>query len=169
MSTYQTQVYCNECNVKDSAAVLRVVLVAYQSSLFFNVASDRGGTGESVLFLEPGENRWPQAVETNWFEKEYQKEIPEAWFNGGDLTDDESVKYDDALYEAYGTRGDEGFVQMLLALVPYLSGPLTVQAIVYDAARGGPVDACEWHVTPGATTVEINRFRHSPDYVRELR
>jgi hypothetical protein len=51
-------------------------------------------------------------------------------------------------------------VKMLAALAPHLATPLTVQAIEYEENEWAPVRACEWHVQPGATTVEVNQFLH---------
>jgi hypothetical protein len=48
--------------------------------------------------------------------------------------------------------GDEGFLNLLRDLGPYLATPLVVQAVTMD--RHEFVDAKEWIVRPGAKEVE---------------
>jgi hypothetical protein len=53
-----------------------------------------------------------------------------------------------------------GFEEFLAAIAPLLAEPLTIQAIGFENCRF-PLSACEWHVKPGSTEVEVNGFRHS--------
>ena len=61
--------------------------------------------------------------------------------------------------DEYG-EGADGFVQLLKEIAPCLEEPLTVQA-VGSTKCWFPLSACEWHITPGSTQVEMNEFRHS--------
>lgn len=55
---------------------------------------------------------------------------------------------------------DIGFDEFLKEVAPCLGEALTIQAIGTENCRF-PISACEWHVRPGATEIEINGFRHS--------
>jgi hypothetical protein len=164
MSVSLTHVYCNECEVKDAPAVERV-LAQYHSSLEFAVDNKAGCPQRPVLVPEVSsgydESEWPQAVDVDEFEQEYEEVLPEPPLDGEEWSDADWDRYFDTLYEAYLKHGDEGFVQMLSALGPHLATPLTVQAISFDSGGWDPVVACEWHVKPGSTTVDVNQFQHS--------
>ena len=60
----------------------------------------------------------------------------------------------------YDEDPDDGFVQFLLDIAPCLAEPLTVQAVGAEKCRF-PLSACEWHVRPDSTEVEVQGFHHS--------
>lgn len=60
----------------------------------------------------------------------------------------------------YDEDPDDGFTQVLLDIAPCLAEPLTVQAVGAEKCRF-PLSACEWHIRPGGTEVEVQGFHHS--------
>jgi hypothetical protein len=62
----------------------------------------------------------------------------------------------------YDVDSYDGFEQFLRDIARCLAEPLTVQAVGFEGCRF-PLAACEWHVRPGGTEVEVTGFRHSRD------
>lgn len=62
----------------------------------------------------------------------------------------------------YDDDPDDGFAQFLLDIAPCLAEPLTVQAVGSEKCRF-PLSACEWHIQPDGTEVEVQGFHHSCD------
>ena len=60
----------------------------------------------------------------------------------------------------YDEDPDDGFAQFLLDIAHCLAEPLTVQAVGSEKCRF-PLSACEWHIRPGGTEVEVQAFHHS--------
>ena len=54
----------------------------------------------------------------------------------------------------------DAFEDFLFAMAPFLAEPLTVQAVGVENCRF-PISACEWHVLPGADSIDVTGFRHS--------
>ena len=54
----------------------------------------------------------------------------------------------------------DGLEDFLKEVAPYLAEPLTVHAAGAEKCRF-PLSACEWHIRPGETTIEVNGFNHS--------
>ena len=85
----------------------------------------------------------------------YGYDWPEAWkITDGVGREDFAPDYDD--------DPDDGFAQFLLDIAPCLAEPLTVQAVGSEKCRF-PLSACEWHVRPSGTEVEVRGFHHSWD------
>lgn len=63
----------------------------------------------------------------------------------------------DDLDPDWDADGDEGFLQLLQDIAPYLTDALVVQAVGAEACRF-PLAACQWRVQPGASEVEVNGF-----------
>jgi hypothetical protein len=62
----------------------------------------------------------------------------------------------------YDADPDDGFGNFLREIAPFLAEPLTIQAVGMQNCRF-PLSACEWHIRPGATDIEVNCFRHPVD------
>ena len=62
----------------------------------------------------------------------------------------------------YNDNSELGFEAFLKEIAPHLAEPLTVQACGSENCRF-PISACEWHIGPEMTEMEINGFRHSLD------
>jgi hypothetical protein len=60
----------------------------------------------------------------------------------------------------YDLHPADGFEEFLKEVTPLLAEPLTVQAIGSEHCRF-PISACEWHVRPGDSAVEITGFKYS--------
>jgi hypothetical protein len=60
----------------------------------------------------------------------------------------------------YDVDTGEIFEEFLRDIAPFLAEPLTVQTVGTEHCRF-PISACEWHVLPGATTIEVAGFKHS--------
>ena len=60
----------------------------------------------------------------------------------------------------FNVDSGEVFEDFLKEVAPFLNEPLTIQAIGAEKCRF-PIGACEWHVLPSATEIEVNGFRHS--------
>jgi hypothetical protein len=60
----------------------------------------------------------------------------------------------------YDLDSADGFEEFLKELAPFLAEPLTVQAVGSERCRF-PISACEWHVRPRDTVVEVSGFRYS--------
>ena len=71
----------------------------------------------------------------------------------------EGVNMDD-FEPDYEDDPSDVFEDLLKELAPFLDEPLTIQAIGAEKARF-PLSACEWHVQPGDTKIEVLGFRHS--------
>jgi len=54
---------------------------------------------------------------------------------------------------------EDGFADFLKEMLPYLAEPLTVHAVGTENCRF-PISACEWHVRPCTTEVEVNGFHY---------
>jgi hypothetical protein len=80
---------------------------------------------------------------------------PEAWKLPDGVACDEFDPYTGELYE----EGGDGFRQLLQDMAGHLEEPLTVHA-VGNTRYWFPLAACEWHVQPGSTDVDINEFQH---------
>ena len=80
---------------------------------------------------------------------------PEAWKLPTGVAAEDFNPFDDE----YDELGAEGFAQLLRELALHLEEPLTVHAVGCIQCRF-PLSACEWHIEPGATVVEINEFRY---------
>ena len=106
-----------------------------------------------------------------FFDGDFQAEIQEDGDNGGSYLS--ICGYDwpgawkipdgvakDGYEPDYELDPDEGFDEFLKEIAPFLAEPLTIQAIGTEKCRF-PISACEWHVRPGATEIEVNGFRHS--------
>jgi hypothetical protein len=85
----------------------------------------------------------------------YGYEWPGAWKIPDGVSPDEfEPDYDQDLYD--------GFAEFLREIARYLAEPLTVQAVGFEKCRF-PLSACEWHIEPGGTVIEVCTFRHSGD------
>lgn len=139
MSEFTVVVSSNRPRLKDAEAAQRVMSrFSVDRELNFGVRVYRE-TGEPHLVLWGYE--WPEA----W-------PLPE----GMDAADFDPYQ-DETIY----AQGADGFKDLLLELAPYLAEPLTVQAIGNTGSLF-PLSACEWHVEPRGTTVNITEFRGEP-------
>jgi hypothetical protein len=115
-----------------------------------------GETGTLVLQWESiFDNPWPSAVR--------MAELPPDDACPDD--DDAAEAAFDAYFELHDAKGDQGVIELLLKLAPFLAGPLTLQAAEFssDGWFGG---AQEWTIRPDATAVEcheINGFDNGAD------
>lgn len=99
---------------------------------------DEAGNLEVVLANNPDlEDEWPQAI------KPSQLPSREAYA--------EEYEWEDAVDFAFGEKGDEGFLELLLEMAPYLESPLIILAIQHPDADS---DAKVWLVQPAATEVQ---------------
>jgi hypothetical protein len=141
------ELFVSKTKVNDAGAVRRV-LAGYFCTVTFEVA-DATEPGAGTLLggpwqygpAEPNDFDWPQAVK----EELLDRPVPDA---------------DAFVALVLDRHGDQGFVDLLRALAPYLASPLTVQA-ARRFGEGQPIHAREWHVKPGATEVEVNTFKHA--------
>ena len=136
--------YChvalNRVTVKRPAAV-RDLLEQYETRPLLEVMGGDADTGLLVLAADDddGNNRWPSAVRV----EDLPAEDDDA--SAGDC--------DEAVEELHEADGERGLTELLLALAPFLTSPLTLQAADYSA-DGCFAAAKEWTVRPGATAVE---------------
>jgi hypothetical protein len=136
MSEFTVVVACNRPRLIDLGAAQRVVSrFSVDRELNFGVRVHRD-TGQPYLVLCG--YKWPDA----W-------PLPE----GTDAAGFDPYQ-DDTVY----AQGAEGFKELLRQLAPFLAEPLTVQAVGNTGALF-PLVASEWHIEPGATTVNITEFR----------
>jgi hypothetical protein len=107
---------------------------------FSHVDLERHPDGTKTLRLRG--NAWPRAIRTDRLRT--SEEYP-------------------AILDEYG---DKDFIEFLQELGRHLVDPFLLQAI----ERWGltePLDAREWYVQPGSTTVEVNGFKHGYDGIDE--
>lgn len=62
----------------------------------------------------------------------------------------------------YDVDPGDGFAEFLREIASCLDEPLTVQAVGSEKCRF-PLAACEWHIKPDTTEIEVCWFRHSAD------
>ena len=62
----------------------------------------------------------------------------------------------------YNVEPYDGFQEFLRDIASHLVDPLTVQAVGSEKCRF-PLSACEWHILPRGSKIEVNEFRHSLD------
>lgn len=120
----------NTAMVSDLDAV-HAVLSKYEIDGDIHSRREKGGRGGMIRIR--GEETWPRAVKRD--------ELPPP----NDTDDDGWL---DVMFE----KGDQGFLDLLLALAPYLTTPLVVQSVTID--RQYFFNAQEWIIRPGATEVE---------------
>ena len=70
----------------------------------------------------------------------------------------EGVKRDE-FEPDYDVGSYAGFELFLKEMAPHLAEPFTIQAIGFERCRF-PLSACEWHIGPDSTVIEINDFKH---------
>jgi hypothetical protein len=127
---------CNQPKLKDHLAVERV-LASYYLDPDMNVGMGFDQeTGVPYLFL-------------------YGYTWPEAWKLPPGVKPEEFCPYEAELYE----DGADGFVELLKELATFLAEPLTVQGVGFTKCCF-PLSACEWHVEPNGTEVQLSEFGH---------
>jgi hypothetical protein len=89
--------------------------------------------------FDPEDADWPSVVRT--------AELPDQ--DDAFASDDESRLHDE--------RGQQGLMDLLLALAPYLAEPLILQAASFDST-GEFYSTAEWTVQPGTTSVEFKEI-----------
>ncbi len=122
----------NTAKVSDLDAVY-AVLREYETDC--DILSRRDEDGRGGVIRIHGEETWPRAVKRD--------ELPPP----NDTNDG-----DDAWLEVMFDKGDQGFLDLLLALAPHLTVPLVVQAVMLDGVDF--LGAKEWILRPGAKEVE---------------
>lgn len=139
MSMGCTCVLTNGAKIKDEVAVGRVLDerdIRPPMAVVRNAGAARLTLGEGEL---PDVLEWPSAV--------YADEMPSPYeFDDDDLLEDAEL-------EVHEDKGEQGFIDLLVALAPYLDEPLIIQAAEFNTA-GEFYRAAEWTVRPGATAVE---------------
>jgi hypothetical protein len=134
MATFMAVTACNGPRLSDSEGTQTVIERYYWDGNVVPVIRKDKTDGQSHLALHGSD--WPGA----W-------RIP-------DGTNKEKFEPDSKLDPT------DGFEEFLKELAPFLAEPLTVQAVGSAKCRF-PVSACEWHVRPGETAVEVTGFRYS--------
>lgn len=124
-----------------SPEVVHDILLQFDLLLELQVVN--GNDGKSELAFVTSEHMgvdWPSAVQV--------EDLP-------DTTNDD--EWFDAAAKVHDEQGQQGLVQLLLALSPYLNETLTLQAAIFWA--DGYFDkAKEWTIRPGATEVEVKEI-----------
>jgi hypothetical protein len=137
MAEFLATTASNSPKVRDAAAVERVLAGYFVDPDFHIGVNYDHDTGEPYLFL-------------------YGFVWPEAW----PLPEGMSPQEFDPYTEDTFPEGAQGFTQLLKALAPHLTEPLTVHAI--GAAKCSfPLSAMEWHIAAGSKRVKVTEFRHS--------
>ena len=128
---------CNDPKINNHEAVEKILASYYTDPDFQVGVGFDEESGEPYLFA-------------------YGYVWPEAW----KLPDGTKREVFDPCEEDRYEEGDDGFIQLLLEIAPYLAEPLTVQAIGSIKCRF-PLAAGEWHLKPGGRKVRTNGFRAS--------
>jgi hypothetical protein len=137
MADFMAVTTCSHPRLKDHAEVEQILdRYFFDPDLSVGVSFDHD-TGEPYLFL-------------------YGYAWPEAWRMPEGVTAETFDPYTDELYE----NGAPDFIQLLQEIAQHLAEPLTVQAVGSTKCRF-PLSACEWHIEPGSSKVELNEFCHS--------
>ncbi len=147
MANMECKLFVSAAGVKNPQAV-NDILSKHFKTIGLRVV-EKGGAYQLVggpwepAASEPNDYKWPQAARAELF----KIDVPDA----------------DALARhVLDAHGDQGLIDLLLALAPHLKSSLTIQAV---RGHGGkePIRAQEWHVEPGATRVETTAFKHTDD------
>lgn len=134
MATFVATTACNGPRVNDPEAAKKVLDRYLWESDVAAAIKNAGPDGHSYLEL-------------------YGYDWPDAW-KIPDGVDRSKFEPD------YDADPNDGFEEFLKELAPFLAEPLTVQAVGSEKCRF-PLAACEWHIPPGAATVEVTCFNHS--------
>ena len=131
----------NRPTVKSPEAV-RGILERYDVRPELQVVAGSGAGTGALAFVKYEDMlvRWPSAVPAD--------EMP-AW----DDNEPDDVQWE-AEYEVHDERGEQGLTDLLLALAPYLTSALVLQAAFWES-DGSYFTAREWTVKPGGTEVEV--------------
>ena len=138
MATFMATTACNGPRLKDAEAAAKVLERFYwegEGDIEVTITMD-SSDGQAHLMLYGYD--WPGAYK-----------IPD------NVSRDEfEPNYD---IESY-----DGFQEFLRDIAPHLADPLTVQSIGSEKCRF-PLAACEWHILPGDSKIQVNDFQHSLD------
>ncbi len=147
MASMVWQLTSNKAKVSNRDAVLEIH-ASYTTSCDDSLSAGQADSADAE-FLEFFDEDWPRVLklETHGL----------SWENDEDLD-----KADELMSKMSRTQIIQNFAEMLAEIGPYLTTPLTVQALQY-LEYSFPIFACEWHVKPGTNQVEINEFKHSLD------
>jgi hypothetical protein len=139
MADFMATCASNDPKLKDHEAVEQIISRFYFDPNFNVGLNFDDKTGEPYLFI-------------------YGYRWPEAWKVPAGIAPDDFDPYTEDVYE----EGNDGFIAFLRVIAPHLAEPLTVQAVGNIRCQF-PLSACEWHVQPNATNVQVNEFRHGSE------
>jgi hypothetical protein len=130
---------------------------------------ESGGT-ISLVRVRPDEAYWPSALMEDDLPEMPEPAVSSVENDEAEVDEElaEDLATDKALDEAldlwnewvdelHESKGQQGFIEWLLTIAPYLSTPFIIQAASFDSS-GDFYFATEWTVRPAATEVEVKKI-----------